>query len=138
MRTAHLLITGLLFSAILLVPPSPPKRGRGEQRVVRLTRDGSFKQHLSWSPDGKRLLCTRIHQGKMGLWTVDAVSGELKALLPQTTPHFDGHWSPDGKKIVFVWDTLQGTDGKLQINTVNADGTDNKVLVPHKIGRAHV
>src|SRR5205807_9047138 len=83
-------------------------------KVVRLTRDGSFKQHLHWSPDGKRLLCTRIHQGKMGLWTVDAVSGELKALLPQTTPHFDGHCSPDGKKIVFVWDTLQGTDGKLQ------------------------
>ena len=27
---------------------------------------------------------------------------------------------------------LKGTDGNLQINTVNADGGDNKVLVPHK------
>ena len=31
-------------------------------------------------------------------------------------PHFDGHWSPDGKRIVFVYDILQGTDGKLQID----------------------
>src|SRR3954451_7821927 len=144
MKTLHLLHAMVpLLGALFLFPPSAPLRGREEQKtlppavpvapkVVRLTRDGSFKQHLHWAPDGKRLLCTRIHQGKMGLWTVDAVSGELKALLLQTTPHFDGHWSPDGKKIVFVWDTLQGTDGKLQINTVNADGTDLKVLVPHK------
>ena len=54
------------------------------------------------------------------------------AARPPSTPHFDGHWSPDGKKIVFVLDILQGTDGKLQINTVNADGTDNKVLIPQQ------
>jgi TolB protein len=101
-------------------------------KVLRLTRDGRFKQHLSWSPDGEQLLCTRLFQGKMGLWTIDTTTGELKPLLAQTTPHFDGHWSADGKKVVFVWDILQGTDGKLQINTVNADGTDNKVLIPHK------
>src|SRR5947208_7459283 len=39
--------------------PSPSKRGREEQKtsaapkVVRLTRDGSFKQHLHGSPDGR-------------------------------------------------------------------------------------
>src|SRR5262249_37413679 len=68
---------------------------------VRLTRDGDFKQHLHWSPDGKKLLFTRIHQGKMGLWTVSADGGDLKALLPdQKAPHFDGHWSPDSKQVV--------------------------------------
>src|SRR5205807_1878068 len=108
MRTLSLclVIVPLLSRALFAAPPGGPPTTVAP-KVVRLTRDGSFKQHLHWSPDGKRLLCTRIHQGKMGLWTVDAVSGELKALLPQTTPHFDGHWSPDGKKIVFVWDTLQ-------------------------------
>ena len=54
-------------------------------KVVRLTRDRSFKQHLQWSPDGKKLLCTRIHRGKMGLWTIDATTGALKALLPQAS-----------------------------------------------------
>jgi hypothetical protein len=28
---------------------------------VRLTKDGDFKQHLHWSPDGKKLLFTRIY-----------------------------------------------------------------------------
>src|SRR3954468_16757669 len=102
--------------------------------AVRLTNDGGFKQHLQWSPDGKRLLLTRIHEGKMGLWVMNADGGDLKPrLTPQpNTPHFDGHWSPDGKRIAYVWDTLQGTDGKLQINVCNADGTDSKVIVPHK------
>ena len=100
---------------------------------LRLTTDGSFKQNLQWSPDGKQLLFTRIHQGKMALWVMGADGADLKRLLPgHADPHFDGHWSPDGKRIVFVWDTLQGTDGKLQINTVNADGGDLKVLIPHK------
>jgi TolB protein len=99
----------------------------------RLTRDGSFKQHLCWSPDGQRLLMTRIHAGKMGLWTVSADGSEMKPFLTPmpATPHFDGHWSADGKQVVFVLDILHGTDGKLQINTARADGTDSKVLVPN-------
>src|SRR5712691_5942744 len=99
--------------------------------AVRLTRDADFKQHLQWSPDGKKFLFTRIHAGKMALWTMNADGSDTKRLLGQDTPHFDGHWSPDSKKIVFVLDVLQGTDGKLQINTVNADGTDMKTLIPH-------
>src|SRR5215204_157163 len=102
--------------------------------ITRLTRDGSFKQNLQWSPDGKRLLFTRLFKGKMGLWTASAACGDLKPFLATDpgTPHFDGHFTPDGKKVAFVLDILHGTDGKLQINTCNADGTDSKVLVPNK------
>src|SRR6516162_11692510 len=64
-------------------------------KVVRLTRDSGFKQHLSWSPDGKKFLFTRIHKGKMALWTMNADGSGLKRLLPnEKNPHFDGHWSP--------------------------------------------
>ena len=102
---------------------------------VKVTNDGSFKSHLVWSPDGKKLLFTRIHQGKMELCTVKAEkSSEVVALVVPSpnTPHFDGHWSADGKSIVYVHDILQGTDGKLQINEVLADGTGAKILIPHK------
>ncbi|WP_439631317.1 TolB family protein [Gemmata sp.] len=103
-----------------------------EPAPLRLTTDGSFKQHLQWSPDGKTLLLTRIHQGKMALWTLPAAGGEMTRLLPEhKEPHFDGHFSPDGKRIVYVYDNLQGTDGKLRINVCNADGSDDKTLVPH-------
>ncbi|MFO0805932.1 MAG: hypothetical protein U0791_22740 [Gemmataceae bacterium] len=111
----------------LAAPPADP---------VRITTDGSFKQHLQWSPDGKRFLFTRIHQGKMALWTMTAEGKELARVLPNhDQPHFDGHWSPDGKRIVYVFDQLQGTDGKLAIHTCATDGSDDKRLVPHKAFR---
>src|SRR5438309_5028593 len=100
---------------------------------LRLTKDPDFKQHLVWSPDGKKLLFTRLHAGRMGIWTLNADGSDLKPLFGnEPMPHFDGSWSPDGKKIIFVFDTLQGTDGKLQINTSNADGTNSQVLIPNK------
>jgi TolB protein len=122
-RTLFLLI-------LVLLPPCPP-RLRGEP--VRLTTDGDFKQHLQWSPDGSKILLTRIHEGQMALWVLNADGSGLKRLLPELrTPHFDGHWSPDGRHVLFVLDILQGTDGKLQINRCAADGSDNQVVVPHK------
>jgi TolB protein len=100
---------------------------------VRLTTDDGFKQHLQWSPDGKTLLFTRIHEGKMALWTMPAEGGAMKRLLPEhKEPHFDGHFSPDGKQIVYVYDQLQGTDGKLRINICGMDGADDKTFIPHK------
>src|SRR5262245_19451432 len=102
------------------------------QEPVRLTTDGDFKQHLAWSSDGKKFLFTRIHKGKMAVWTMNADGSECKPLLNYNGPHFDGAWSPDGKRIAFVYDVLQGTDGKLQINTANADGTGNQVLIPNQ------
>ena len=100
---------------------------------TRLVKPGGFIQHLTWSPDGKKFLFTRIHAGKMGLWTVNIDGSELTQLLPKAnTPHFDGAWSPDSKRIIFVYDILQGTDGKLQLDVMNADGSGQKNLVPHK------
>ncbi|HEY2785632.1 MAG TPA: hypothetical protein VGJ05_11745 [Fimbriiglobus sp.] len=100
---------------------------------VRLTTDGDFKQHLQYSPDGKQILFTRIHEGKMAVWVMSAAGRGAKRLLPKhTDPHFDASWSLDGKRIAYVFDRLQGTDGNLQINFCAADGTDDKVFIPHK------
>src|SRR5262245_45218943 len=130
-RTTIRLALPLLLLAWLVV--RGPRVGGGEDAgPVRLTTDGDFKQHLQWSPDGKKFLFTRIHRGKMGLWTMNADGSDLKPLLTQDTPHFDGHWSPDSRSVVFVFDILQGTDGQLQINTANADGSENRNLIPHQ------
>jgi TolB protein len=109
-------------------------QGADAPKIVGLTSDGTFKQHLQWSPDGKRFLFTRIHEGRMGLWTMNADGSALRRLVTPDpdTVQFDGHWSADGKRIVYVHDVLQGTDGKLQINTCAADGSDLKVLIPHQ------
>lgn len=100
---------------------------------LRLTTDADFKQHLQYSPDGKQILFTRIHAGKMAVWIMAADGKNTKRLLPNhAEPHFDAHWSPDGKRIVYVYDKLQGTDGKFQINICTADGTDDTTVIPHK------
>jgi TolB protein len=114
----------LVICGINLAPAQEP------QRVAKF-RD--FIQHLSWSPDGTKFLFTRVPPGKMGLWTMNTDGSDQKALMPkEPMPHFDGHWSPDGKRIVFVFDQLQGTDGKLQIDVIDADGMNRKTLLPHK------
>lgn len=101
--------------------------------LQRLTNDGSYKYHLQWSPDSQTLLFTRLHEGRMALWIIPATGGPMKRLLPEhKEPHFDGHFSPDGRKVVYVYDRLQGTDGKLQINVCNNDGSDDTVVIPHQ------
>src|SRR5262245_26852926 len=122
-----------LFGGALVALPSPAV-GPPAAKVTRLTRDGGFKQHLQWSPDGARLLMTRIHKGVMGLWTMKADGSDLKPLVvpgPKEV-NFDGHYSRDGKKVVFVLDVHHGTDGKLQINTCDADGKNSKAVITHK------
>ena len=113
---------------VLLILLGPAMAGE----PVRLTTDASHKQHLQWSPDGSRFLFTRIHDGKMALWTMTAQGRDFKRLVGQDIPHFDGQWTSDGKRVYFVLDILQGTDGKLQIDRVNADGTDHANVIPHK------
>src|SRR5947208_12150066 len=73
-------------------------------KPIRLVKISGFIQHLQWSPDGKKFLFTRGNfGGKMGLWTVNADGEELTQLLPKApVPQFDGHWSPDSKRILFV------------------------------------
>jgi TolB protein len=124
LTTALLPVTGVLASAEEQPTPSTATKIAG-------TKD--FLQHLSWSPDGQHFLVTRIHKKKMALWTVTADGKTWKEVFPSyKDPYFDGHWAPDSKKIVFVLDKLQGTDGKLQIDVINLDGTGHKNLIPHK------
>lgn len=102
------------------------------QEPTKISNLRDFIQHLSWSPDGKQFLLTRIHKGKMGLWTMNADGGRPQPLFPkEVNPTFDAAWSPDGSRIIFVYDRLQGTDGKLQIDTANRDGSDSRNLLPH-------
>lgn len=107
--------------------------GAPAQEPQRVARFRDFIQHLQWSPDGKKFAFTRIHAGKMGLWTMNVDGSDAKALLPkEINPQFDGHWSPDSKRLVFVFDQLQGTDGKLQIDVIDDDGMNRKNVIPHK------
>ncbi len=71
-------------------------------------------------------------RARWGSGPCDADGSHPTPLLKDEQPHFDGSWSPDGKKIAYVYDILQGTDGKLQINMIPATGGASSVLIPNK------
>src|SRR5260370_38162589 len=126
MKTAYI----ASFLAVALIgaaqPPAAPKAERIGGKI------GGFLQNLCWSPNGKQFLFTRGQGGTMALWTINVDGTDLKPLLPKgAMPHFDGHFSPDGKQVVFVYDRLEGTDGKPCITVLNLDGTGRKTLIPH-------
>jgi len=125
--------TWLLATVLASVVPSATQPGNLVVPVQVGKIGGNFIQHLQWSPDGKRFLFTRLQGKSMALWTMNVDGSDLKRLLPnEMQPHFDGHWSPDSRKIAFVYDRFQGTDGVFQIDVCNADGSDHKTFIPHQ------
>ena len=102
---------------------------------VRLTRDGAFKQHLAWSPDGRQLLYT-AHHGKntwLMLWS-DAQS-PARRLSRESAVEMYPHWSPDGKRFVYVMFKFASTQGNMEIFSAAADGSDPKFITGDQDGK---
>jgi Tol biopolymer transport system component len=83
----------------------------------------------AWSPGGKRLLySTYCWFGTCGqpavgaqLFTIGADGKGLRRLTRLAGNAFGGRWSPDGRRIVFVWNSHVGPSGDLW--TLAVDGT---------------
>jgi TolB protein len=95
--------------------------------VERLTADQTnwFPQ---FSPDGTRLA---LHVGR------DVNILDLKTRLSKALTHDPANgmyptWSPDGRKIAF----MSWRNGKTELFTMNADGTDQRVLFTPATGSA--
>ena len=82
----------------------------------------------AWSQDGKRVLySTACWFGDCGqprtgaeLYTVNAAGGGVRAVTHLAGNVERGRWSPDGKRIVFVWNARVGPTG--DVYTINANG----------------
>ena len=88
----------------------------------------------AWSPDGSKLLFTRITtdnadsaniRATTALWTVPAAGGTATP-VPNATDGYLGDWSPDGSQIVFVALAPDADTGPLTI--VRIDGTQRRTL----------
>ena len=106
--------------------------------VVRLTRDGRFKQRPVWSPDGKSLLYSQHTGDKIILlqWTGDNVAPQ-RIMSKITLPLCDVTWSADGKRL--AWSKVEQTPGQgnLDLWTSLADGSEPQLLAGNKAGLSH-
>ena len=109
----------LLFAAT--VQAGPPT-------IERLTTDGHLKQRPVWSADGQWLAFTR-HEGATIFLFVRSADGKTeRRLTSHANPEFDADWSPDCKRLVLAYDKASPNQGDIDVNVVNFDGTDFKVL----------
>ena len=88
----------------------------------------------AWSPDGSRLLFTRITtdaansadiRASTALYTVPAAGGTPTA-VPGATDGYLGDWSPDGAQIVFTELAADADTGPITV--VRIDGTQRRTI----------
>lgn len=87
---------------------------------------------LDQTQDGKRLLLASGGEGGPGrLWVTDwPASGPPVLLTPEGKSDFEGHWSPNGDRILFSSETFIAEAGGLasRLWLMNADGSQRQLL----------
>ena len=91
----------------------------------------------SWSPDGARLAFTRTADGwaTCAIYTARVDGSEVRRVT--SGPECDLHpaWSPDGTKLAFgSGDALCTSHCAMDLNVVNVDGSDRRMLLPSGLG----
>jgi dipeptidyl aminopeptidase/acylaminoacyl peptidase len=90
---------------------------------------------LHLSPDGSKLLYVlNSYQWdwQPHLWLMDIATGSAHEMTPAKKSERSPQWSPDGKMLAF----LSNRDGKAQVYTAHADGSEATAVTARKYGVA--
>ena len=94
----------------------------------RLTNNTIYDAAPAWSPDGRRILVTSErdsipgHPGrKADLFVMNADGSVVQPLTEGNYYSRNGHWSPDGTRVVF--ERFDPADGTYRVYVMNVDGT---------------
>jgi dipeptidyl aminopeptidase/acylaminoacyl peptidase len=108
---------------------------------ISATPEGYADTMLGYSPDGSRILFSRVDESNAGaLFAVNPDGSGLFQLNPPDLPvistnaELEADWSPDGSQVAFAaaWRTGQGRGTALYI--VNTDGTGLRRITPSGLG----
>jgi len=108
----------LLFFLLLLPTAAAALEPRPAAQV------GDFIQHLSWSPDGKSFLVSRIHKGKLGLWTI-GTGGETVTGRENFKKWIEGFLATINDLHLEVLESFQNADGSRVASRWRLTGKNN-------------
>jgi Tol biopolymer transport system component len=101
-----------------------------------LTSDGGYT-HLSWSPDGKRLVASRtVREGQSRLYVIDAETGHAVNLTPNEQAE-GPDWQPSGDLIAYCASKPTGEAGdpvRAECWVVRSDGTQRRRIYAGSTG----
>jgi Tol biopolymer transport system component len=84
---------------------------------------GTAASHLSWSPDGEKIVFSANFDGDDEIWSVTVSTTSLEQVTDNNAARdLDPSYSPDGEQIVFTSD--DGTPDFSAIYVMDADGTN--------------
>lgn len=83
----------------------------GNEYIWIMQSDGSNQRQLTegtqprWSPDGKKLVYSKITQGKVknrDIYTIEIESNTISQITSENTAEFSPDWGPDGRWISYI------------------------------------
>jgi Tol biopolymer transport system component len=146
--------SGLLFTAVDAGGRDATYKAGADGSHMTLLRAGCRGRCLgddapSYSPNGKKIVFERAfgpivnnNASVVGIFTMSARGGNATQLTQKTKPtsseDHDPHWSPDGKKIVFVrLNTRAEPANQTAIFLMKANGSDVQQLTPFAVDAAN-
>jgi TolB protein len=99
--------------------PAADEPAAGDATLTRLTNDGYFKQRPAWSPDGKQLVFARHRGATIFLWLRNLESGKEERLTKTEHPEYDAVFSPNGKELLFAYDTASPNQGDIEVHRLD-------------------
>jgi TolB protein len=111
--------------------------GTDPRQVTELTPGVSWDNEPHWSPDGTRLVFTRVDLERRAdaVFVVNSDGTDARQLTPwQLSAGGDPEWSPDGRWIVFIG---HPRDGSENVYKVRPDGSALTNLTKQRAGGFH-
>lgn len=114
-------------TAKLAVCPPATTHAQTAATLTRHTEDGLDKIRPAWSPDGKTLAFARMEVGDTSIvqYLIEpGHPGSLRRLTDRSDPEYMAAFRPDGASLLLGVIHFNGTQGNLDIASINRDGTN--------------